>query len=82
MSFDPKVLLAVEHDDAPIVNVAVEDALAHAPDEAGRTRILEEMILLCFEMLARQEGRQRARDYAASIDRFLVVADPVRPWEP
>lgn len=62
------------------MNVAIEDALAHAADENEREMVLEAWLRLGVEYYARQVGRRGAVDQLMSLRQFVETAQPGREW--
>lgn len=67
-------------DDAPIINVALEDALAYAPTEEDRHQVLVAWLMLGSEYAAREMGRQQAAGVLEGMLHFVKTAQPSRPW--
>lgn len=69
-------------DRAPVLNVMIEDYLAHGSSEAEHVEMLKAWMILGAEYMARTAGRQYAIDSIDNLRRFVRDAEPVRPWRP
>jgi hypothetical protein len=64
----------------PLVNMAIEDLLAHATNEVERTAILHTLITISATYLAREVGRARTRLFVRDLEDFIRDAQPSAPW--
>lgn len=68
-------------DDQPPINRAIEDALAMSGyDQESREMTLTAWMQIGAEYLAREVGRNRAREIVQNTDRFLRDAQLSNPW--
>lgn len=74
--------LGHQHEEPPI-NRAIEDVLAIAGgDESQEAMLMDTMLRICTEKLARAAGRGKCRETLRGLDAFVREAKPVKPWKP
>jgi hypothetical protein len=68
--------------ETPILNVMIEDYLAHAGSTDGEHAMaLTSWLRLGAEYIAQTGGRQYALDAIDNLRRFVRDAQPARPWK-
>jgi hypothetical protein len=67
-------------DNAGLMNVALENALAHAETEQDRQATLAAWMMLGTEYLAREFGRLKAQEIIQNLGAFVRDARPNTPW--
>lgn len=70
------------NDDAPVLNIMLEDYLAHGATEADHELLLRAWLVLGAEAMARTCGRGRAINHLHGLSEFIRDAQPARPWRP
>jgi hypothetical protein len=69
-------------DGVPVLNVMIEDYLAHGETELDHAAMLHAWVLLGVEYLARAAGRQFTLNSLDNTRRFVRDAQPAKAWKP